>query len=120
MFHVKHQCDFTAAGRAIRPAAFHRKFSGAPKATERTGRLVACLQRSAKRRTAKGAVCQWHTSSADRAEGETLERNKGKSPGSTQWGRILPEPQRKRPSALAASQRDDSALTITTNGDERK
>ena len=35
-----------------------------------------------------------------------LERSEGKSPRPTQWDWVLPESQRKRPSVLAASQRD--------------
>ena len=59
----------------------------------------------------RGAVCQWHTPSADRAEGETLERSESKSPRPTQWGWVLLESQRKRPNALAASQRDNVAAS---------
>ncbi len=32
---------------------------------------VECLGRGGYRRTAGGGVCRWHTSTADRAEGET-------------------------------------------------
>ena len=37
----------------------------------------------------------------------SLERSEGESPGPAQRGRVLPETQRKRPSVLAASQRDN-------------
>ena len=40
-----------------------------------------------------------------------LERSEGKSPRPTQWDWVLPESQRKRPSALAASQRGREALS---------
>ena len=36
-----------------------------------------------------------------------MERSEGKSPRPIQWDWVLPESQRKRPSVLAASQRDN-------------
>lgn len=50
-------------------------------------------------------MCQWHTASAGRAKGETLERSERKSPGPAQRDRVLLESQRKRPSGPTASQR---------------
>ncbi len=41
---------------------------------------VECLGRGGYRRTAGGGVCRWHTSTADRAEGETG------GPCAEEWG----------------------------------
>lgn len=54
----------------------------------------------------RGAVCQWHTSSADRAEGETLDRSEAERRAA--WPSAdQAESEGKGPSVLAALQRDN-------------
>ena len=57
----------------------------------------------------RGAVCQWHTSSADRAEGETLERSEGKKPRFAQQICILSETEGSRGEQRAQRERDKEA-----------
>ena len=68
-----------------------------------------CFERSAEKRTVRGAVCQWHTSSADRAEGETLERSEGKKPRFAQQICILSETEGSRGEQRAQRERDKEA-----------